>query len=163
MDIKHGSTVQGTPVPGARGHERRDFSVGWIFGIVLFLLCCGALMHVLMAALLEQFNSGPSPGDAWQPVRKQARTRSGPGPRLQISPRMDLHYFRAQEDKQLTNYAWVDRSAGVVRVPIERAMELVLERGLPVATNGAVTAGRSPQELIRDRLPEQKPRSQNQP
>jgi hypothetical protein len=162
MDIKHSSTVQGTPVPGARGHEKRDFSVGWIFGIVLFLLCSGVMIHVLMAALLEQFNSGASPTDAWRPLRNQARSRSGPGPQLQISPRLDLHYFRAQEDKQLTNYAWVDRSAGVVRVPIERAMELVLERGLPVGSNGAA-AGRSPQELIRDRLPEQKPGTQNQP
>lgn len=156
MDIKPSSIVQGKPVPGARGHERRDFSVGWIFGIVLFLLCCGVTIHVVIAALLEQFNSAASPGDAWRPMRQQARTRSGPGPQLQISSRLDLHYFRAQEDKQLTNYAWVDRSAGLVRVPIERAMELVLERGLPLVTNGAVPAGRSPQQLIYDRLPEKK-------
>jgi hypothetical protein len=31
----------------------------------------------------------------------------------------------------LEGYGWVDREAGVVRVPIERAMELLLERGLP--------------------------------
>jgi len=120
------------------------------------------MILVLMAALLEQFNSAVGPGDAWQPLLQQARTRSGSGPQLQISPRSDLRYFRAQEDKQLTNYAWVDRSAGVVRVPIERAMELVLTRGLPVATNGVAAAGRSPQELIHNRLPEQKA-GQNQP
>jgi len=42
-----------------------------------------------------------------------------------------LHNLRASEQDTLESYGWVDRKAGVVRVPIERAFELVLERGLP--------------------------------
>ncbi len=41
--------------------------------------------------------------------------------------------MHAKEDLLLENYSWVDESKGVVRIPIERAMELVAERGLPVA------------------------------
>jgi hypothetical protein len=42
----------------------------------------------------------------------------------------DLH---AREDLLLNNYSWVDESQGKVRIPIERAMELLAQRGLPVA------------------------------
>jgi hypothetical protein len=39
--------------------------------------------------------------------------------------------LQAHEDELLNNYGWVDQDAEVVRIPIERAMELLLERGLP--------------------------------
>lgn len=42
----------------------------------------------------------------------------------------DLH---AREDLLLSNYSWVDQSKGTVRIPIERAMQLIAQRGLPVA------------------------------
>ena len=156
MDSKEATIVQGKPVLGARGYEHRDLSVGWIFGIVLFLACCGVMIHLMLAALLEQFSGKPTPGDRWQPERTSVRSRPGPGPQLQISARMDLRYFRAQEDKQLTNYGWVDRKSGIVRLPIERAMELVLQEGLPTITNQAGANGRSPRQLILDRLPAQR-------
>jgi hypothetical protein len=43
-----------------------------------------------------------------------------------------LHTFRNAEDKTLENYAWVDKAAGTVRLPIDRAIDLVVERGFPV-------------------------------
>ncbi len=52
-----------------------------------------------------------------------------PEPRLQTSPTDDLKALRAAEDAQLNGYAWVDRQAGVVRIPIERAMELLAAEG----------------------------------
>lgn len=46
----------------------------------------------------------------------------------------NLHELpRAREDLLLDNYSWVDESQGKVRIPIERAMELIAQRGLPVA------------------------------
>ncbi|HZU10260.1 MAG TPA: hypothetical protein VFA02_10195 [Pseudacidobacterium sp.] len=60
-------------------------------------------------------------------------TQSFPTPRLQGDDgdrdTADLH---AREDLLLENYSWVDRSKGTVRIPIERAMELIAQRGLPV-------------------------------
>lgn len=40
--------------------------------------------------------------------------------------------FRTQEEHELTTYGWADRNAGTLRIPIARAKELLLERGLPV-------------------------------
>ena len=55
-----------------------------------------------------------------------------PGPRLQVRPEIELAAFRAQEDAILSSYAWVDKEQGIVRIPVEEAMRLVVERGMPV-------------------------------
>ena len=54
-----------------------------------------------------------------------------PEPRLQIHPREDLQDLRASEDAILNSYGWVDKNAGIVRIPIDEAMKLILQRGLP--------------------------------
>jgi len=59
-----------------------------------------------------------------------------PEPRLQAAPALDLEAFRAHETERLSTYGWIDRQAGVVHVPIERAMELVAKEGLPVRKEG---------------------------
>ena len=58
-----------------------------------------------------------------------------PEPREQISPRLDLQALRAREEAELNSYGWIDKKAGVVRIPIERALDLIAQRGLP-ASNG---------------------------
>jgi hypothetical protein len=56
--------------------------------------------------------------------------RSAPPPVLQTNPMTDLRSLRAREDSTLETYGWIDRKAGVIRIPIERAIELTAERGL---------------------------------
>ena len=53
-----------------------------------------------------------------------------PGPNLLINERMNLQTFIAYEDNLLSTYGWVDQNAGTVRIPIVRAKELAIERGL---------------------------------
>jgi hypothetical protein len=52
-------------------------------------------------------------------------------PRLEPDPLALRRELRAQEDALLKSYGWVDRTAGSVHIPIDRAMEIVLERGVP--------------------------------
>lgn len=54
-----------------------------------------------------------------------------PGPRIEEHPAIALRQLHAQEDHTLSTYGWTDKKAGVVRIPIDRAMELQLERGFP--------------------------------
>jgi hypothetical protein len=54
-----------------------------------------------------------------------------PAPRLQTSVRGDIEAHQRLEEHLLTTYGWIDRDARVVRIPLERALELTLERGLP--------------------------------
>jgi hypothetical protein len=58
--------------------------------------------------------------------------RSFPEPRLQSTPWTDLTTFRAQQEHHLNGYGWVDEKLGVARIPIAKAKELLLQRGLPV-------------------------------
>jgi hypothetical protein len=57
--------------------------------------------------------------------------RTPAGPRLEPLPLEPRIALRAAEDAQLTSYGWVDRGAGIARIPIDRAMQLIVERGVP--------------------------------
>lgn len=59
-----------------------------------------------------------------------------PEPRVQSRPADDLNALRVEEDVSLTTYGWIDRDSGVVRVPIDVAMQLVLKEGLPARQPG---------------------------
>jgi hypothetical protein len=61
-------------------------------------------------------------------------TQQFPTPRLQMDDgNQDVADLHAREDILLDNYSWVDPAHTKVRIPIERAMELIAQRGLPVA------------------------------
>jgi hypothetical protein len=109
--------------------EHRDVDVWSVykFGIALAFLC--VLSIGLLYGLYRYFVSregGPMPQDL---VNVDAR-RLPPMPRLQPAPIGDLKDMRAAEQQILTGYAWVDQAHGVVRIPIERAMDLLAQRGL---------------------------------
>jgi len=55
-----------------------------------------------------------------------------PEPRLSVEPGEDLKTLRSEEDAMLKSYGWIDRDKGVVHIPIDRAIEILAERGLPV-------------------------------
>ena len=57
---------------------------------------------------------------------------TGPQPNLLVNEPLNLRAFREKEHETLTTYGWADRSAGAVRIPIDRAKDLLIERGLPV-------------------------------
>ena len=59
---------------------------------------------------------------------------------LQINTKLDMDKYRESSEKQLKGYGWVNKDAGVAHIPIERAMALVVERGLPTRP-GAAAAG----------------------
>jgi len=65
------------------------------------------------------------------PLAAGQENRLPPEPRLQSNPRQDLRDLRAEEDETLGSYRWVDRNNGVVGIPIDEAMKLTLQRGLP--------------------------------
>jgi hypothetical protein len=54
-----------------------------------------------------------------------------PEPRIEEHPAIEIQELHAQEDQTLSTYGWMDKNKGVVRIPIERAMELQLQRGFP--------------------------------
>lgn len=145
------------------GYEKRDANAKWIFGIVGFLLVSGLIVHLCIAGVLSRMEKKPMPTDSWAGARPAVNTAAELKgvPQLQIVPEVDLKDFRAREDTELNTYGWIDRTAGVVRIPIERAMELIAQRGLPARsqTNGT-ELGPSSYELQRQRPLYQQPEIQ---
>lgn len=122
-----------------RGHETRDISVRVVAWSAFGLMVLTALIYFAVAGLFQAFeHSHPSP-DAASRIALHPRMRA-PAPRLQTNDAADLAKFRAAEEAQLHSYGWIDKSAGVVRIPIKRAMDLVAERGLPTRGLGTQDA-----------------------
>src|SRR5215470_14728268 len=111
------------------GYETRDASIPTLvkFAIGLFVLLVVALWA--MRGLFNYFRVEQTLGPPASPF---AATRPlPPPPRLQAAPARDWRELHASEDRILNSYSWVDRQAGVVRIPISRAMDVLAERGLP--------------------------------
>jgi hypothetical protein len=138
------------------GYEGTDVKVS---GIVVFLTALAifvAVTGVLCIGIGKVINSELAKADGpvtkWNhpvDVRKLGNLASSPelqtqfaqlanrfpSPRLQTDDGnqeiMDMH---AKEDLLLENYSYIDQGKGTMRIPIERAMDLIAQRGLPVAT-----------------------------
>lgn len=113
------------------GYETTDANTGGVFnflvalGIVLVVasLVCWGLFRYFSAHAVDQAASESPFAD----------TRQLPlGPQLQVNPREDWLKFREEQEKSLETYAWENRTARTVRVPIEEAMELLVKKGVPV-------------------------------
>jgi hypothetical protein len=87
---------------------------------------------VIVAGILANLENrraaeGPTPDLVDQAALPPPEPRLQPNPIDQITPAEELEILRAQEEVILNAYDWVDREAGIVRIPIEEAMKLVVE------------------------------------
>jgi len=113
-------------------HEESDVNIGGIFAFAGALVVTAMIVQLMVWLLFNYFNrreAAKAPPEF--PLAAAQEQRLPPEPRLQTTPRQDLEDLRAQEDQVLNGYRWVDRNAGIVRIPIEEAMRLTLQRGLP--------------------------------
>jgi hypothetical protein len=127
-------------------HERKDVDVLSLLtiGFLLFLSC--VIVFLVVWGMMHYFSlhePAKTAGQANLPVTSSARF---PKPRLEIKGAIDLANLRAAEKANLDSYGWIDRNSGTVRIPIDRAMQLLLERGLP-----DVGAGQTPLSLMQAR------------
>lgn len=114
------------------GHEERDVHARPIALAVLGLTAVAVAAFVLMYLLFGVFAAMQAKQSAApSPLAGAYGLKEPPEPRLQTKPLRDLHDLRARDAAALHAYAWVDRDAGVVRIPIERAIEVLAARGLP--------------------------------
>lgn len=130
-----------------RGHETSDANVRIVAWAALGLVIAAAVIHLAIAGLYKIYEAQhPSPDP---PSRIAFDTQMiAPAPRLQNNPQEDLAQFEKQANDRLHTYGWVDRDAGVIHIPIERAIELVAQRGLPTRGPGPNNAsGITPEQL----------------
>lgn len=121
--------------------ESTDFSSAGVFWFSLGVAVMVAVSAVVVGLIMHFWGIWPDMGTS------QIATPGRMGvaaPQLQTSPAADLIRVRGHEDRMLDGYGWVDREAGVARIPVERAMELLVQRGLPVRTKPDARAPQPP-------------------
>jgi hypothetical protein len=124
------------------GFERQDLSAQGIYGFLISLAVGGVLVYFVIWGFYyfmdaRQRSRQPEQNPLVKQVEANTRTVSDeevtkfPQPRLEQNERIEIRDFRLKEEQTLNSYGWVDEKAGVVRIPIERAMQLLAQRGLP--------------------------------
>jgi hypothetical protein len=116
------------------GHEVDSVSrsVLWRTGAAFVLIAAigWAVIYLIQPVMVaRQEEQSPAPN----PLSKTYGRVEPPSPRLQVDPALDIHEHRKAEETLLTTYGWVDQQAGVVRIPIDRAMALLAERDASAA------------------------------
>jgi hypothetical protein len=113
-------------------HETSDVNVRAIFMFTVGLTVTTLFFSFLVWVLFQYFQAREAKRVVPEyPLAATQETRLPPEPRLQTAPREDLQDLHTQEDRILNSYGWTDKNAGVARIPIEEAMKLTVQRGLP--------------------------------
>lgn len=135
--------------PDSVRYERRDVDVIALLLLLALFGITGIVVEIAAAGAISVLNRRAQSGVTSAPL--PPATAQYPLPRLQPQPQQDLLALRNREDQQLSQYAWIDKSKGIVRIPIDRAMDLLVQRGLP-ASNVQLTSAE-----LQQKRPEQNP------
>jgi hypothetical protein len=123
--------------------ERQDLSPRAVFAFLIGLAIAGALISVILFGAYKFLNGYEARNQPEQNPMSNKGTNVDtrkitpedvnrfPQPRLETNERTEINSFRWKEEQTLSTYGWVDQKAGVVHIPIDRAMEMIVERGLP--------------------------------
>ena len=112
-----------------------------LVGLVVYLIVFGMYRFLDSYATAHQPPMSPmvTPEADTRAVTPQ-NAETFPQPRLEENERTQLRSFIEDQDRKLATYDWVDKDRGTVRIPIDRAMELIAQRGLPVHAEDASSA-----------------------
>jgi len=127
---------------GNNEFEHQDLSPGSVYAFLAGLAVAGIIVYFVLWGLyhfLDSYRRAHQPPQ--NPLVQQTETDTRivppnentkfPQPRLERNERTELNDFRLEEEQRLDSYGWVDQQAGVIHIPIERAMQLIVQQGLP--------------------------------
>src|SRR6266498_2533791 len=130
------SKPQGWPERKAEGYEHSDVRPKLIGAVVAFLVVGAIALHFILGAQLRILGKSSQPRHAWARTKQTAPQLRTNIPRLQISASADLAEFSSREDAELNSYGWINKTQGIVHIPIQKAINLLIERNLLPAREG---------------------------
>lgn len=131
-DLEYGPTP-----PGAKyEHTDIDVNVGYKFG--LWLAVSMAISIGIVTGAFYFFDGQQKSANALAQKYPLAvgQVKQPPAPNLQNQPFKDLYMLRQGEAEKLTSYGWIDKDGGIARLPIDRAIDVMLEKGFPARADG---------------------------
>ena len=126
--------------PGG-GYEKSDADVKRLFWLLLVLMGGTALAALLMLLLYGRLREVIGREQGLPATLAGARAVTPPEPRLQNTPFDELRRMRTEEDAALSSYGWVDKPAGIVRLPIDKALDMAVAGDVAAAPSGAQMTG----------------------
>jgi hypothetical protein len=132
-------------VDGSEEYEHRDANTSSLlkYGLALVIILIVVLFS--MKGMFSFFAKSQPLGPPASPF-ENARVLP-PQPRLQAKPGADLRSYCGDQMQKLNTYGWVDPENGVVRIPIDRAIDATIEHGLPARPAGAAQSSAPPVSL----------------
>jgi hypothetical protein len=128
----------------AAGHETSAIAmraVAWSgIGLVATIVVSLVLVWELLSMFSQQEKVAADSGTT-DTVRAMQPSRLPDAPELEVNQAVALGQLRSRERALLDEYAWLDRQAGIARIPIERAIEIVSQNGLPKTSGTAAPVG----------------------
>ena len=121
----------GDPHSVDAGRELADVSASSMVrhGVYLVIMCVA--VWLAMVGMFKLFMGRLNDRDPQVSSLARPAGEAPPGPRLLVDEPLNLQEFRAREAQSLEHYGLIDKATGAVHLPIERAKELLLQRGLP--------------------------------
>ena len=118
-------------VPHGGGYEKTDTGIGLIIWSTVGLVILTAISLLIVWGIFNWFKHREELSHrAVSPMASPSQLP--PEPRLQIKTDEQIIHLHESEEHILSSYAWVDQKTGVVRVPIDKAMDLLMKKGLPL-------------------------------
>jgi len=123
-------------------YEHQDMRPWSVYAFLIGLAVAGIVVYYALWGFYyfmeaHERRIQPPQNPLAQPATTETRVvppdayKTFPQPRLERNERLEINEFRLKEEQTLNSYGWVDQKAGVARIPIERAMQLIAQRGLP--------------------------------
>jgi hypothetical protein len=123
--------------PGAQyEHTDIDPSVGYKFALWLSVAMFISFGIVYGAFWFFESREHAAAQQAMKYPLAVGQHREPPTPNLQTQPFKDVYQLRQAENDKLSSYGWVDKEGGIARIPIDRAIDVMLQRGLPARAGG---------------------------
>jgi hypothetical protein len=122
-------------------YDHSDLKPRGIFIFLVGLALTVALVHVVIYGFVRAYERFQPKGMERTAAIVEPQAQLGPmgdpvkrfpAPVIQPNPVADMNKFRESEEMELNSAGWIDQKAGIAHIPIERAIELVAARGLPV-------------------------------
>jgi hypothetical protein len=113
-------------------HEESDVNVSAIIRYGIGLLVIAAFLHLFLWWLQGTYSRQNERAQTQvYPLAAGQQDRLPPSPRFQENPQQELQDLLAKQKALLEGYGWINKDEGVARIPIEDAMKMVVERGVP--------------------------------
>jgi hypothetical protein len=115
------------------GYDTRDIDMSGInkavLGFFVFTIGC-IIIGIGVVAYVGKFGARPDLPQLKAPLA----VADAPLLQTNVTAKLDIEVLRRNENERLTTYGWVDKEKGIVRIPVDVAIEKALQKGFPERT-----------------------------